>query len=153
MKVVENTEVFPPRKHYEDVELKFLNFTPKCRVLPADYFENNNIHFTLKAKYAPGEKKYFPNGGVELYNSEGGVHNYELDQIIVHPYELGMNKFFTAAPPEIKEKVKDPNAPKGKRGRKALDPEVKAAKEAAKLAEAEERRKRSGGKRGRPKKA
>jgi len=153
MKVVTDNSVFPPRKHYEDVELKFTKFTPKCRVLPANYFEEPNTHFILKARYEPGENKFFPMGGFEVKHSEGGTYNYYLDEVIVHPYELGMNKFFTKAPPEIKEKVKDPNAPKGKRGRKALDPEVKAAKEATKLAEAEERRKRSGGKRGRPKKS
>lgn len=153
MKVVTDNNIFPPRKHYEDVDSKFTHFTPKCRVLPANYYETPTTVFTLKARYEPGESKYFPNGGFEVKHSEGGTYNYELDEVIVHPFELGMYKYFTKQQNVVKEKVIDPNKPKGKRGRKALDPEVKAAKEATKLAEAEERRKRSGGKRGRPKKA
>jgi hypothetical protein len=170
MKVVIDENVFPPRKHYVDIDTKFTNFTPKCRVLPANYFNEPNTLFTLKAKYEPGENKFFPKGGFEIVHVEGGTYNYELDEVIVHPFQLGMRKFFTKSETVVKEKVTDPNKkgkrgrPKidpalkktlptyvptgGKRGRKPLDPAVKAAKEAAKLA----KQKVSNGKRGRPKK-
>lgn len=169
MQVVKDTTIFPSRTHYIDVDPKFMNFTPRCRVLPANYYNEYNTYFTLKAKYEPGENKYFPKGGFEIKHSEGGTYSYELDEVIVHPFELGMNKYFSRSLNVVKEKIKDPNAPKGKRGRKRvnpeghkeiyvptggqrgrkkLDPAVKAAKEAEKLA----KREISGGKRGRPKK-
>lgn len=170
MEVVIDETVFPPRKHYKDVDSKFVEFTPKCRVLPANYFNEPNTLFTLKAKYEPGENKYFPKGGFEIVHVEGGTYNYELDEVIVHPFHLGMRKFFTKQTNVVKEKVTDSNKkgrrgrPKidpslkktlpayvptgGKRGRKPLDPTIKAAKEAAKL----EKQKKSNGKRGRPKK-
>jgi hypothetical protein len=170
MKVVIDDTSFPPRKHFIDVDGKFTNFTPRVRVLPANYFEEPNLLFTLKAIYQPGENKHFPKGGVEVYHSEGALYSYYLDEVIVHPFELGMRKFFTKSEDEVKEKVfdgskgrrgrprKDPSELKtlsvykptgGKRGRRALDPEVKAAKEAKLL----EKKKNSSGKRGRPKKA
>lgn len=169
MEVVIDENVFPPRKHYVDIDSKFINFTPKCRVLPANYFDEYNTLFTLKARYEPGENKFFPKGGFEVVHVEGGTYNYELDEVIVHPFHLGMRKFFTKSETVVKEKVVDPNKPKakrgrpssgvkkekpvyvptgGKRGRKPLDPTIKAAKEAAKA----ERQKISGGKKGRPKK-
>lgn len=169
MKVLEDNTVFPPRKHYTEIDEKFLNFKPKCRVLPANYYDEYNTWFTLKARYEPGENKYFPNGGFEIVHSEGGTYNYYLDEVIVHPFELGMKKYFTKSENVVKEKVttgapgkrgrpkKDPSELKvkevyvptgGKRGRPAMDPTLKAAKE-AKVAE---RKKNSNGKRGRPKK-
>jgi hypothetical protein len=169
MKIIEDKTLLPPRKHYEDVDPKFTNFTDRCRVLPVNYYNEYNTIFTLKARYEPGENKYFPNGGFEVKHIEGGTYNYELDQVIVHPFELRMINYFSKSQTVVKEKIKDLNAPKGKRGRKRinpegyketytptggqrgrkkLDPAVKAAKEAEKLA----KRELSGGKRGRPKK-
>lgn len=170
MKIIEDTSVFPPRKHFVDVDPKFQQFTKGCRVLPAVYFEEPNINFVLKAQYAPGDKPSFPNGGFEVYGPEGSTYNYELDQVVVHPYHLRLMKYFSKNENVDKEKVVrvvgngkrgrpkvDPSLKKtlpkyvptgGKRGRKPLDPEVKAAREAAML----EKRKNSNGKRGRPKK-
>ena len=168
MKVVTDNEVFPPRKHFVDIDLKFTKFAPKCRVLPANYFEEPNTYFTLKARYEPGENKYFPNGGFEVVHSEGGTYNYYLDEVIVHPFELGMRKFFTKSENVVKEKistgtpgrrgrpkkdgelkVKPAYVPTGgKRGRRPMDPTLKAAKEVEKA----ERAKNSNGRRGRPKK-
>ena len=168
MKVLENTETFPPYKYYENVEDKFLNFKPLIRVLPARYFNEPQLVFTFKKRYEPGEHKHFPEGGFEVCASDGGVYNFALNEVIVHPFALGMTKFFSKQLAN-KEKVttgpkgkrgrpaKDPSQLKekqiyvptgGKRGRKPLDPEVKAAREAAQLAKS----KKSGGKRGRPKK-
>ncbi len=169
MKVVIDNTVFPPRKHFTEVDPKFTNFAPKIRVLPANYFDDPNILFTLKARYEPGENRFFPKGGFEIYHSEGATYSYELDEVIVHPYALGMRKFFSKQENVVKEKVstgvsgkkgrpkKDPNElrPKlvyvptgGKRGRRPMDPTLKAAKEAEKA----ERAKNSNGKKGRPKK-
>ena len=168
MKVVTDNEVFPPRKHFVDVDLKFTNFSPRVRVLPANYFEEPNTLFTLKARYEPGENKYFPNGGFEVVHSEGGTYNYYLDEVIVHPFELNMHKFFTKSENVVKEKISTGTPGKrgrpkkdgelktkavyvptgGSRGRKALDPSLKAVKDAEKA----ERAKNSNGKRGRPKK-
>lgn len=169
MKVVTDNEVFPPRKHFVDIDLKFTKFAPKCRVLPANYFEEPNTMFTLKARYEPGENKYFPNGGFEVVHSEGGTYNYYLDEVVVHPFELGMYKFFTKSENVVKEKISTGipgrrGRPKkdgelktklvyvptgGKRGRRPMDPTLKAAKEVEKA----ERAKNSNGRRGRPKKA
>jgi hypothetical protein len=169
MKVVIDNEVFPPRKHFVDVDLKFTVFAPKCRVLPANYIEEPNTYFTLKARYEPGENKYFPNGGFEVVHSEGGTYNYHLDEVIVHPFELGMRKFFTKSENVVKEKISTGTPGKrgrpkkdgelkvkpayvptgGKRGRRPMDPELKAIKDAEKA----ERAKNSNGKRGRPKKS
>ena len=168
MKVVTDNEVFPPRKHFVDIDLKFTKFAPKCRVLPANYFEEPNTYFTLKARYELGENKHFPNGGFEVVHSEGGTYNYYLDEVIVHPFELGMRKFFTKSENVVKEKISTGTPGKrgrpkkdgelkvkavyvptgGKRGRRPMDPTLKAAKEAEKA----ERSKNSNGKRGRPKK-
>jgi hypothetical protein len=169
MKVVTDNEVFPPRKHFVDVDLKFTNFSPRVRVLPANYFEEPNTLFTLKARYEPGENKYFPNGGFEVVHSEGGTYNYYLDEVIVHPFELGMHKFFTKSENVVKEKISTGTPGKrgrpkkdgelktkavyvptgGSRGRKPMDPALKAIKDAEKA----ERAKNSNGKRGRPKKS
>jgi len=168
MKINENNEAFPPYKYFTDVEEKFLNFKPRCRVLPARHFDDPQMHFSLKRKYDPGEKG-FPNGGFEVYGPDGGVYSFALNEVVVHPFALGMKNYFTKTINVDKEKVstgvkgkrgrpaKDPSERKvlqvyvptgGKRGRKPLDPEVKAAKEAAMA----EKKKNSNGKKGRPKK-
>ena len=170
MKIIENTDVFPPRKHYAEVEPKFFNFTKTCRVLPATYFNEPNTIFWLKAQFAPGDKKTFPNGGFEVYGPEGSTHNFELDQVIVHPYHLRMMKYFSKTENTVKEKVinvmgngkrgrpkMDPSLKKnqgpyiptgGQRGRKRMSDEDRATRD-AKLAV---KKSNSSGKRGRPKK-
>ena len=121
MKVEVNENVFPPRKHFVNVEEKFTNFTDRCRVLPATYFEEPNTLFFLKAKYLPGEKKTFPNGGFEVYTSENAIHNFELDQCVVHPFQFGMTKYFSKVENTVKEKVT--TGVKGKRGRPRINPD------------------------------
>jgi hypothetical protein len=117
--------------------------------------------------YQPGDKKTFPNGGFEVYGPEGSVFNYELDQLVMHPFHYRMMSYFSKAQNVIKEKVdtgekgrrgrprKDPSELKtqavyvptgGKRGRKPMSAELKAIKDAEKA----ERAARSTGKRGRP---
>jgi hypothetical protein len=168
MKINENNEVFPPYKYFTDVEEKFLNFKPECRVLPARHFDDPYIHFTLRKRHEPGSPG-FPQGGFEVIGLDGGIYNFYLNEVVVHPFHLGMKNYFSKSQNIVKEKVstgdkgkrgrpkKDPSELKtlpaykptgGKRGRRALDPEVKAAREVERL----ERQKRSTGKKGRPKK-
>ena len=168
MKVIENTETFPSHRYYVDVEEKFLNFKPECRVLPARHWDEPHMFFTLKKRFEPGAPG-FPKGGFEVVGADGGIYNFYLNEVIVHPFHLGMKSFFTKTQNVNKEKIStgekgkrgrpkiDPSLKKtlptyvstgGKRGRRPLDPEVKAAREAAQLVKTKE----SGGKRGRPKK-
>ena len=125
MKIIENTDVFPPRKHYAEVEPKFFNFTKTCRVLPATYFNEPNTIFWLKAQFAPGEKRTFPNGGFEVYGPEGSTHNFDLDQVVVHPYSLRMMKYFSKSEGTVKDKVVKIMGNGGKRGRPKIDPLLK----------------------------
>jgi hypothetical protein len=168
MNIKEDDSVFPPRKYFVDVDPKFTEFTPKCRVLTVSHYEDPTLSFTLKTIYAPGEKRTFSNGGVEVYGPDGGIYNYDLDQVVVHPYHLKMMKYFTKTANVVKEKISTgipgkKGRPKkdgelktkavyiptgGSRGRKAMDPALKAVKDAEKA----ERAKNSNGKRGRPKK-
>jgi len=123
MKIEEDNTLFPPRKYYAETEEKFTAFTPNCRVLPANYFNEYNTFFTLKARYEPGENKFFPKGGFEIIHSEGGTYNYYLDEVIIHPFHLGMRRFFTKSENIVKDKVTNLNP--GKRGRPKIDPLLK----------------------------
>ena len=148
MRVIEKPGIYGSViKSYEDVDIKFKNFAKFIRVLPAPFFEEPHLIFTLKAMHEPGTK-FFPNGGFEVYLEGGGTYNYDLDQVIVHPQVLGMKNFSKLkANKTISQPTKKYVATGGQRDRKPLDPIEKAKREA----EALERKKRSGGKRGRPK--
>ena len=122
MKIEQNDDVFPPRKFYVELEPKFLNFTKDCRVLPVTYFEEHNTVFHLKAKFEPGEKRTFPNGGFEVYGPEGSTHNFDLDQVMVHPFHLRMARFFSKKENTVKEKIVNIMG-NGKRGRPKTRPE------------------------------
>jgi hypothetical protein len=80
MKVIIDTNVFPPRKYYVEVEPKFTEFTESCRVLPTTYFDEPNTMFFLKAKYAPGDKKTFTNGGFE-----NGLSSWNINHLVNPP--------------------------------------------------------------------
>ena len=117
--------------------------------------------FHLIKRWEPGENQYYPNGGFEIRDGGAGVRHYDLDQVILHPHLIKhkktMDKMARRAEKEAAKrdrqlkkgskppKVKSPNAT-GKRGRPAVDPAVKAAREAEKVLRAQ----RSGGRRGRP---
>ena len=120
MKIVETTDLFPSHKYFTDVEEKFTKFTPQCRVLLARHFDEPNIFFTLRKRFDPGENKTFPNGGFEIFGPDGGLYNFELDEVVVHPFQLGMTKYFSNALNVNKEKLN--TGPKGKRGRPKKDP-------------------------------
>lgn len=140
MKVLENTETFPPYSYFTEVEEKFTKFTPNCRVLPARYFSEPNMHFFLKRKYEPGENKFFPNGGFEICDINGGTYNFGPNEVVVHPFHLNMMKYFSTSQ-SISNKEKVTTGVKGKRGRPKMDPSVKKSKTEYTP---------TGGKRGRP---
>jgi hypothetical protein len=142
---------------YQDIEPELLRFRPGQRVLPAPFFYESGDTFTLIAKHEPGAP-FYPNGGFEVRDSGGGVRHYDLDQMIVHPATckhqptldlMTRREEREAAAAERavlrgdKVKVKVEGA---RRGRPAIDPAVKAAREAEKVLRAQ----RSGGRRGRP---
>lgn len=145
---------------YTDIEpeLTVTPDTPKMsRVLPAPFFYEKRLFFYLINRIEPGGKLGFPNGGFEVRDEGGALRSYDLDQVIIHPqvikHKKTLDKMMRRAEKEQKKrerqrkkstKVDKPSS--GKRGRPALDPAVKAAREAEKVARAA----RSGGKRGRP---
>jgi hypothetical protein len=142
---------------YQDVEPELLRFRPGQRVLPAPFFYESGESFTLIKQHEPGAR-FYPNGGFEVRDGGGGTRHYDIDQVIVHPaivkhqptldlMSRREEREAAAAERAIlrgdKVKVKIEGA---RRGRPAIDPAVKAARDAAKI----ERSQRSGGKRGRP---
>jgi len=165
MKVIENDFFVSGAKlgtylTYSDVEPELATVKPRDRVLPAPFFYEKNLYFYLIKRHEPGTP-FYPNGGYEVRDESGGVRHYDLDQIILHPavikHKKTMDKMARRAEKEAAKrdrqlkkgskppKVKSPNAT-GKRGRPAVDPAVKAAREAEKVLRAQ----RSGGRRGRP---
>ena len=149
---------------YTDVEpeLEVTPDTPSItRVLPAPYFYEKRLFFHLIKRIEPGQKSDFPNGGFEVRDEGGALRSFDLDQVIIHPHVIKhqktLDKMARRAEKEAKKRerqwkkaARDAAKPKnktGKRGRPALDPAVKAAREAEVIA----RSQRSGGKRGRPK--
>jgi hypothetical protein len=142
---------------YSDVEPELLKFRPGVRVLPAPFFYENGTAFTLITQHEIGAP-FYPNGGFEVRDGGGGTRHYDLDQVIVHPAIIKHKPTLdlmtrreereaAAAERAVlrgdKVKVKVEGA---RRGRPAIDPAVKAAREAERV----ERAARSGGKRGRP---
>ena len=142
---------------YEDIEPELMRYRPGQRVLPAPFFYESGDSFTLIARHEPGTR-FYPNGGFEVRDSGGGVRHYDLDQVIVHPAtckhqptldlmtrreerEAAAAERAVLRGDKVKVKVEG-----GRRGRPAIDPEVKAAREAEKVL----RTQRSGGRRGRP---
>jgi hypothetical protein len=142
---------------YQDIEPELLRFRPGQRVLPAPFFYESGESFTLIAQHEPGAR-FYPNGGFEVRDSGGGIRHYDIDQVIVHPAiikhkptldlmtrreerEAAAAERAVLRGDKVKVVVEG-----GRRGRPALDPAVKAARDAEKVARAT----RSGGKRGRP---
>ena len=162
MKVIEKDFVVGGSKlgtynAYEDIEPELMRYRPGQRVLPAPFFYETGDTFTLIAHHEPGTR-FYPNGGFEVRDSGGGVRHYDLDQVIVHPAIIKHKPTLdlmtrreereaAAAERAVlrgdKVKVKVEGA---RRGRPAIDPAVKAAREAEGVLRAQ----RSGGRRGRP---
>jgi hypothetical protein len=137
---------------YDDIEPELTVMKPRDKVLPAPFFYEKRMNFLLIRKWEPGENKFYPGGGFEVRDESGGVRHYDLNQVILHPSVIKHKKTL-ALINRIDDSIKiEDNKPivakvsSGRRGRPALDPEVKAAKEAEALAKSQ----RSGGRRGRP---
>jgi hypothetical protein len=147
--------------HYEEVEpeLQVTPETPKLtRVLPSPFFYEKRLFFYLIKRYEPGEKKTFPKGGFEVRDEGGALRSYHLDQVIIHPaiikHRKTLDKMARRAEKEARKRARRAKKtdqiekPKhARRGRPAMDPALKAAKEADKAA-----RVSVGRKRGRPRK-
>ena len=142
---------------YQDVEPELLGFRPGQRVLPAPFFYESGELFTLIKQHEPGAR-FYPNGGFEVRDGGGGTRHYDIDQVIVHPatvkHQPTLDLMSRREEREVaaaeravlrgdKVKVKVEGA---RRGRPAIDPAVKAARDAEKVL----RTQRSGGRRGRP---
>jgi hypothetical protein len=142
---------------YSDVEPELLKFRPGVRVLPAPFFYENGTAFTLITQHEIGAP-FYPNGGFEVRDGGGGTRHYDMDQVIVHPaiikHKPTLDLMTRREEREVaaaeravlrgdKVKVKVEGA---RRGRPAIDPAVKAAREAEGVLRAQ----RSGGRRGRP---
>ena len=158
MKVIEKQWKYGTYLAYDEVEENFLPTTPGVRVLPAPFFYDKKLYFEFFHRYEPGEKLTFPKGGYEVRDMMGGIRSYDLDQIIIHPAVLKQKKLIEkmarkaekqakVRERKIKKVAKEAKIKHGRRGRPALDPAIKAAREAEKNAKTI----RSGGKRGRPK--
>ena len=142
-------------------ELAITPDTPSMtRVLPAPFFYEKRLYFALIRRIEPGQRPGFVNGGFEVRDEGGALRSFDLDQVIIHPqvikHKKTLDKMARRAEKEAKKRdrkwkkaVRDasPKNKTGKRGRPALSPEMKAAREAEVVARAT----RSGGKRGRPK--
>jgi len=144
-------------KRYTDIEPELSSPQPRDRVLPAPYFYEGRLYFFLIKQREPGEPGW-PRGGYEVRDEGGACRCFDLDQVILHPAVIKHKKTLAlmmrteereaaaaeravARGKKVKVKVEG-----GRRGRPALDPAVKAARDAEKV----ERGERSGGKRGRP---
>jgi hypothetical protein len=145
-------------KRYADNFPELANPQPRDRVLPAPYFYETRMFFSLIKQREPGEPGW-PRGGYEVRDEGGASRCFDLDQVILHPsvvkHRRTLNMMNRTEEKAERKRVSDlqrglkPKKEKvegGRRGRPALDPEVKIARELEKVARAE----RSGGKRGRP---
>lgn len=141
-------------KRYADIEPELSSPKPYDRVLPAPYFYESRMFFSLIKQREAGEPGW-PRGGYEVRDDSGASRCFDLDQVILHPSVIKHKKTLRmmnrsdereAAAVARGAKPKKEKVEGGRRGRPALDPAVKAAREAEKI----ERAARSGGKRGRP---
>ena len=147
---------------YTDIDPVLQAYETGIRVLPAAFFYERGGRFELIKRHEPGEYRLMPEGGFEISAEGGSRRYYDLDQVIVHPAVVKHRQALDLM--ERKEerdekarvraiergvKVKAARVEGARRGRPAMDPEVKAQREADKAARAN----KSGGKRGRPKSA
>jgi hypothetical protein len=141
---------------YVNIPQDFVPTDKGTRVIPAPFLHDKGIQFALAEVHAPGAP-FFPNGGYTLREqTSGGVYSYDLDQVIKWPETAQAKRVVRAlADGEETEQSKrgrrststpKVKVPGGRRGRPAMDPALKAALEAEKVA----RTKVSGGRRGRP---
>ena len=145
---------------YSDVEPELIVSTPGTRVLPAVYFYEKGTRCELIKRWEPGEYRFMPNGGFEVWVEDGGRRYFELDQVIIHPavikHQKSLDKMLRKAEKEQAKRDRQytkaardaqKSTGTGRRGRPAMDPIEKIRREQEKVARAE----KSGGRRGRPK--
>jgi hypothetical protein len=147
---------------YTDIDPVLQAYEPGVRVLPAAFFYERGGRFEMIKRHEIGDSPFFPNGGFEVSAEGGSRRYYELDQVIVHPavikhrqaLDLMERKEERDEKARVRsiergEKVKAARVEGARRGRPAMDPTLKAQREADKATRAN----KSGGKRGRPKSA
>ena len=143
---------------YQDVEPELATPQPRDRVLPAPFFYEKRLFFFMIKRHEPGTP-FWPNGGYEVRDEGGAIRCFDLDQIILHPavikHKKTLDKMMRRAEKEQNKREREAKrktkpvrekVPGARRGRPAIDPAIKAAREAERVARAQ----RSGGKRGRP---
>jgi hypothetical protein len=163
MRVIEKDHIVSDHKvgtflAYEDVEAELAEPQLRDRVLPAPFFYEKRLFFMLHKRHEPGER-FWPKGGYEVRDEGGAIRCFDLDQVILHPavikHKRTLEKMARRAEKMAKRRerqLKQGNKPQkekvpgARRGRPALDPAEKAAREADRIS----RGVRSGGKRGRP---
>lgn len=125
--------------YYDEVEPELLEFTEGIRVLPAPYYFDKKVMFTLKKIYQPGEHKWFPKGGFELRGPANEFRAFDLDQVIVHPEIFERKKLIEKMRKrherederrnkklaKLEREYKNKNKVKGKKGRPKLSEEEK----------------------------
>jgi hypothetical protein len=169
---------FGTRKIFQNLKPQHINFIPGKRVLPAPYIgipDQGAIYF--KKYHAPGEIGYL-DGAYECYSEGGGIYNFYLDALMIHPSEmkrsetpeiLGLKRRGRPSDPSKPKKEIDYTKPKKGRGRPRMNPEDKKVVKVyekkgtkrgrkplppemklQKEQEKQEKNIKSGGKRGRP---
>ena len=119
--------------YYDDVEPELIAHNKQQCVIPAKFFYEKRLQFFVRNRFEPGENKHFPDGGFEVYGPDGGVYNYNLDEIILHPVVIKHTKTIR----KMDEGTQ-------------LSDEIKAER-ALKYKNKDEKTLRSGGRKGRPK--
>ena len=142
---------------YTEIDPVLQAYEPGVRVLPAAFFYERGGRFELIKRHEPGEYKLMPEGGFEVSAEGGSRRYYDLDQVIIHPavikHRQALDLMERKDEKDERARVRDiergsrPKVEGGRRGRPAIDPAVKAQREADKA----QRTEKSGGKRGRPK--
>ena len=134
------------KRVFTEVDSKFLEFKPGCRVLSAEMeFMNDSTSIFFVKKHEPNTK-YWKEGGFECQDEFGHFRAFHLDGLVIHPTEFVETVTITKegvdgemrrrGRPRIKPiTVEDIEKPKGKRGRKPLSPEVKAQRDLEKSKE------------------
>lgn len=120
---------FGTRKVFTNLKPEHKDFKAGQQVLPASFVgipDQGKVFF--KKYHEPGEKNW-KDGGYECNDSFGGTRAFFLDALMIHPNEMkkserveviGLKKRGRKANPNKIKVEKDPNAPKGKRGRPRL---------------------------------
>jgi hypothetical protein len=131
-------DIYGTLYYFDNVEPEAIPREAGVRVIPAQYWFEKRLLFTLIKRYEPGEHRLFPNGGYDVRDEGGGVRSYSLDEVVIHPqvfkYKSYLEKVAKKTTKE-EEKIQKRYAKllkatsKGKRGRPSMTSEEKIAKE------------------------